>query len=339
MKIYIIGCDQMWATGVDEVHYRKVLTQLGHQVVRNPIVADAIVAVTWYHVIRWYWSLLKRLCPRKRFYAVLSSNPASHPEFFVPIRKIADEYIYFNSQQCEFLKAEGIEDSAMHYNPVYVDETIYSPVNLSKKDLAARLSIDHAKLDGRYVIGSLQRDSLGGELDKPKWQKDPDLLLSILQRLDPAKFVLLLGGPRRHYIIKECKRLSLPYYYIGDESYVDSGRDDYHDRKNFLSKSESNIFYNLCDLYIVSSKSEGAPMAAVETALCKTPVIATRVGMAADFLAPSMIYYSPEEGAALATRCMEDSTFTQEMVETTLQQTIRVNNYSSLCERMDQIFH
>ncbi|WP_028583113.1 glycosyltransferase [Desulfogranum mediterraneum] len=338
MKIYIIGCDQMWATGVDEVHYRKVLRELGHQIVGNPIAAEAIVAVTWYHMIKWYWFLLKRAFPNKRFYAVLSSNPAFHPEYFEPIRKIADEYIYFNTQQFEFLKAEGIEESAMHYNPVYVDETIYSPVRLSKKDLAARLGLDYSRLKGRYVIGSLQRDSLGDELDKPKWQKDPDLLLSVLQRLDQDKFVLLLGGPRRHYIIKQCQRLSIPYYYIGDESYVISGRDDYHDGKNFLSKSETNLFYNLCDLYIVSSKSEGAPMAAVETALCKVPVIATRVGMAADFLAPSMIYSSPQEAAELVTRCMEDPQFTEEVVGTTFQQTIRVNNYGALLERMGQIF-
>lgn len=79
MKIYLIGCDPMWATSVDEVHYRKALTELGHDVVRNPLKANAIVAVTWYHMLKWYWFLVKRLFPRKRFVAVLSSNPAYHP--------------------------------------------------------------------------------------------------------------------------------------------------------------------------------------------------------------------------------------------------------------------
>ena len=51
-----------------------------------------------------------------------------------------------------------------------------------------------------------------------------------------------------------------------------------------------NYLYNLCDLYVISSKSEGGPKQVLESCLTRTLVFSTRVSLAQDMLHPCLLY-------------------------------------------------
>ena len=51
-----------------------------------------------------------------------------------------------------------------------------------------------------------------------------------------------------------------------------------------------NKLYNILDLYIVASRIEGGPQSILETAITKTPIISTNVGIASEILSPDSIF-------------------------------------------------
>ena len=57
-----------------------------------------------------------------------------------------------------------------------------------------------------------------------------------------------------------------------------------------VSIKELNELYNILNLYIVSSRTEGGPQAIVECGLTKTPIISTNVGYAPMFMSKESIY-------------------------------------------------
>jgi glycosyltransferase involved in cell wall biosynthesis len=78
---------------------------------------------------------------------------------------------------------------------------------------------------------------------------------------------VLLGGPARGYVRKGLERLGIrhAYHYAPD-------RDE-------LAK-----LYHPLDLYLVTSREEGGPMALMESMASGVPVVSTRVGMAPDLI-------------------------------------------------------
>ena len=51
-----------------------------------------------------------------------------------------------------------------------------------------------------------------------------------------------------------------------------------------------NELYNILDLYIVSSRYEGGPQSILETAMTRTPIISTDVGIASEILDKKSIF-------------------------------------------------
>ena len=120
------------------------------------------------------------------------------------------------------------------------------------------------------VIGSFQKDGDGwGAGDVPKLIKGPDLFLAAVEQLakDLPVFVLL-GGPARGYVRTGLERIGVrhAHHYAPD-------RDE-------LAK-----LYHALDLYLVTSREEGGPMALMESMSSGVPVVSTRVGMAPDLIA------------------------------------------------------
>jgi glycosyltransferase involved in cell wall biosynthesis len=119
------------------------------------------------------------------------------------------------------------------------------------------------------VIGSFQKDGEGwGNGDKPKLIKGPDLFLAAVERLakDMPVFVLL-GGPARGYVRSGLERLGIRYAY------------HYAPDRLELAK-----LYHPLDLYLVTSREEGGPMALMESMASHVPVVSSRVGMAPDLI-------------------------------------------------------
>ena len=84
---------------------------------------------------------------------------------------------------------------------------------------------------------------------------------------------VLLTGPRRNYVINELNKRKIQFTYFRS-----------------ANQKKLNELYNVLNLYIVSSRIEGAPQAILEAAASKTPVISTNVGIADKILNAKSIY-------------------------------------------------
>ena len=128
----------------------------------------------------------------------------------------------------------------------------------------------------KYVVGSFQRDTEGHDLKSPKLEKGPDIFVETVKKINKKNLLVLLGGWRRQYIMRRLKEESIDYKFI-EMAPLETLRD----------------MYACCDLYIVSSRTEGGPQAVLEAAAMKTPIISTDVGMAKDTLSDNCIINMP----------------------------------------------
>jgi glycosyltransferase involved in cell wall biosynthesis len=119
------------------------------------------------------------------------------------------------------------------------------------------------------VIGSFQKDGEGwGRGDTPKLIKGPDIFLAAIERLvkDLPVFVLL-SGPARGYVRRGLEQLNVRHAY------------HYAPTRHDLA-----LLYHSLDLYLVTSREEGGPMALLESMSSHVPVVSTHVGMAPDLI-------------------------------------------------------
>jgi glycosyltransferase involved in cell wall biosynthesis len=119
------------------------------------------------------------------------------------------------------------------------------------------------------VVGSFQKDGEGwGEGERPKLIKGPDVFLAAIAELarDLPVFVLL-SGPARGYVKAGLARLGIRFAH------------DYAADRDALAR-----LYHALDLYLVTSREEGGPMALMESMASGVPVVSTRVGMAPDLI-------------------------------------------------------
>lgn len=123
--------------------------------------------------------------------------------------------------------------------------------------------------DGAVVVGSFQKDGEGwGEGMVPKLIKGPDAFVEAMRRLarDLPVFVLITG-PARGYVKRGLEANGIPYahHYAAD-------------------REDLALCYRALDLYLISSREEGGPMALMESMSSHVPVVSTRVGMAPDLI-------------------------------------------------------
>jgi glycosyltransferase involved in cell wall biosynthesis len=154
----------------------------------------------------------------------------------------------------------------------WYNSKIWSPI--SKEKAREKMNIS----SNRYVIGSFQRDTEGHDLKSPKLEKGPDIFVETVKKINKKNLLVLLGGWRRQYIMRKLKEESIDYKFI-EMAPLETLRD----------------MYACCDLYIVSSRTEGGPQAVLEAAAMKIPIISTNVGMAKDTLIDNCIINMPSD--------------------------------------------
>ena len=81
----------------------------------------------------------------------------------------------------------------------------------------------------------------------------------------------MLVGPARGYVKNNLLELGIPFIH------------KYSDKK-YMPEIELPDYYNALDLYLVTSRVEGGPLALVEAMACGIPLITTDVGMARDII-------------------------------------------------------
>ena len=118
-------------------------------------------------------------------------------------------------------------------------------------------------------VGSFQKDGEGwgsGVVAKPI--KGPDVFLGAIDilRKDMPIFVLLTG-PARGFVKAGLEKMNVPFAHHYAED-----RDD-------LARC-----YHALDIYLITSREEGGPMALMESMSSSVPVVSTSVGMAPDLI-------------------------------------------------------
>lgn len=156
--------------------------------------------------------------------------------------------------------------------PLWVNSKDFFPI-MNKTELRNKYDFDNSD----YLVGSFQRDSLGSDLSEPKLIKGPDIFLKVVNKLSKQNdnLKVILAGKRRDYVIKNLLDLKIDFKYF-----------------EMASTETLNELYNLLDIYIVSSRVEGGPQAILESAITKTPIVSSDVGVASQILNPKSLFDS-----------------------------------------------
>ena len=278
-KVFLFGGDgQGWALDDDLALIRQALK--GHIEESSLAECDVIHSV--------WWDKLQSISPvqlqGKRVICHISAEPRRYFGLagFRRVRPCVGCWVTQSSQAHQQLKSLGI---ASRLIPYAVDTETFRPLapdNRELKELRKRWNIP----DDGYLIGSFQRDSEGKNVRLPKLMKGPDLFAEIVTLLWRRKLPVhvVLAGPRRHWLCAQLRKRGIPYTYVG----TPTEEDDFE--LNTLPRETLNLLYNIIDLYLVASRSEGGPRSLLEgtAAACKT--VSSRVGLAEDILEPDSIY-------------------------------------------------
>lgn len=289
--MYLYGRESVdWSINSD-YYYTKILLNsiINVTTTKNPFKAHIFYFVWWNQSLKF----LKILKYFNKKIVVVVTNDLDHQ---IDIVKKASQYIdvWVCSNQKQ-IKTLNQLNCRYFYHPFYVDEKVFHNLQKQKYEICNVLNISHAQFENKILIGSFQRDTQGGCLTIPKWQKNPELLLECLNNISNKNIHVILAGPRRHWIVNQLTKKRIPFTFIG--SLPHDGKDDIIE--NNLSSKTINLLYNLIDIYIVSSKSEGGPKAIPECILTKTLLISTNVGFAPDFLNNDQIFENKQQFAEI----------------------------------------
>jgi len=287
MRIYIDGKDGTgWSIDKDRQYLKASIKRLGLAVSANYYNADIVHNIWWNSLL----SYKKYLIRYKKNILVTTSNFVDLDDdnyvlrdSFKNVDNVAKAWVVPSTKQLDIFDRHNIRG---YYLPFSIDLKLFTPLKevFSKKELLNKYNIPENLVRNRVIIGSFQRDSLGVNLLKPKWQKGPELLIELLKDLPRDKFILLLAGPRRHFLISQCKQLNIPYFYVGQESNDDDLM------TNSIDIEKMPGLYALLDVYLVTSSSEGGPKAVLEATATKTLIMSTDVGLAKDFVDASLVF-------------------------------------------------
>lgn len=290
-NVFLTGGDGIgWAVDEDLKLTREAVEPLVH--------LTDLKTATLVHAV-WWWGLLgfsDEQLLHKRIICHVPGEPFRYmtlPEH----RRAMDlvgHWITRTSQAAGQMRALGIESDLV---PYLIDTSVFRPLPAGDPALEALRKEWNLPRDA-YLIGSFQRDTEGSDLQSPKLVKGPDVLMEIFRGLvrRGLNVHLVLAGPRRHWMLRTLEAENLPHTYVGHPI----AGDDIE--TNSLPRTTLNVLYNLVDLCVVASRSEGGPHALLEAAASRCKVISTRVGMAADLLEPGCVFRT----FADATRIVED---------------------------------
>ena len=228
---------------------------------------------------------------RGKFVVCFADNPPAfyltRPEFRRIARRI-DLWIARSSEAREQFETLGLP---VRTAPYCVDPALFRPI---EGRAAIRVSLGIPP--DAFVIGNFHRDSDGSDLAKPKMQKGPDHFLEIARGLSGRvpSLVVLLAGPRRHWLRRALEASGIRVVFHGQET---GDADDYE--VNIQPREELNRLYQALDVCVISSRWEGGPYSVLEALFAGRPVISTPVGTSRDVLDPRAVFSDSGEAVNL----------------------------------------
>lgn len=238
-----------------------------------------------------------------RFVIAHADNPPffylKQPEF-VRAQQQVDLWVARSREAEEQFRALGLP---VEHIPYTIDPGLFFPMTTGpdeKSALRRRLGLP----ESAYLIANFHRDSEGADLNTPKLQKAPELMLMILRRLRDRglPFHVLLAGPRRHWLRDRLEKENLPFTFVGKSGHTG---DDFG--LNILTRSQLNELYNAADLYLIPSRWEGGPQSVMEAAACRCKMLSTPLGLARDILEPECLFHTASQAADVIARDMTEN--------------------------------
>lgn len=287
MRIYLHGRDNLgWSIDQDRYNISVAAAQSGHRLTDRAWTARIVHSLWWNDYLRRplrFWPVYTKLLFTCSNFVNPDTDTFILQEAWEKALRLKPFWVAPSLGQKRILEKLG---QPCFHLPFFIDFNLFSAFtrNKDKAALLQKFNIPRELVAGRVLFASYQRDSLGSDLNSPKWQKNPDGLIRILQFLPKDKFLLLLAGPRRHYIIRQCEKFAIPYHYIGQKT----SEDDI--TTNMLSHTIMPELYALADMYLVTSLSEGGPKAILESAAASLPCLSTNVGLAPDYLDKKLVF-------------------------------------------------
>lgn len=160
----------------------------------------------------------------------------------------------------------GFDEKKIVIVPIGIDLDNFKVFSKEKKEeIKKKLGIPKNKI----IVGSFQKDGVGwGEGSNPKLVKGPDIFCDVVERLSKQYDIhALLTGPARGYVKERLTAVDIGYTH------------------NYLKNYDDIVdYYNVLDLYLITSRVEGGPKAFLESMACKIPFVSTNVGMVADII-------------------------------------------------------
>ncbi len=177
----------------------------------------------------------------------------------------ADRIHVWTSTAQDFLIGQGIDHHKIVHIPLGVDTTLFHPPEESERHrVRTQLGIPEEAI----CIGSFQKDSPGWDNNnrEMKWIKGPDVFADVVERLAAHyPIYVLLTSPARGYLISRLEQAGISY------------------RHDVLNKPEHLApYYHALDLYLITSRDEGGPMAMLEAMASNLPVVSTQMGIPKD---------------------------------------------------------
>lgn len=182
----------------------------------------------------------------------------------------ADNFVDYWHTSCQKTKNKLISFGASPQKiiviPIGIELKAFSVLTLEEK---CKKRKELGVPDNAIVIGSFQKDGNGwGEGLEPKLIKGPDIFCDVVEKLSKKYDIfVLLTGPARGYVKKRLYSAGIQY------------KHEYVENSNEVAN-----YFQLCDLYMVTSREEGGPKALMEAMASGVPLISTKVGMAPDII-------------------------------------------------------
>ncbi len=267
MKVYINKVKESWI--IDRV--TSEWTEQNKNLSTNKIKEADVIWV----IAHWVWDKIpKKYLKTKKVVASIyhidfDNFDEKQKNDFYKLDQYVDQYHVISLKTKEQLKT--LTKKEITSIPFWINQDNYFYKN-EKVELRKEMGFNEED----YLVGSFQRDTEGIDLISPKLIKGPDIFVNIVKDIHARNknLIVVLAGTRRQYIIKELEELGIKYKYF-----------------EMVNLEILNNLYNILDLYIVTSRLEGGPQAILESAITKTPIISTDVGVAAEILSSESIFH------------------------------------------------
>lgn len=261
-KIYINEAKESWIVDRFRHEFKNEYPHLCTENIKESDIIWIIAPWTWKKIPNKYLKSKKVVCTIHHLEEKELHN--AYLKEFIKRDNYVDLYHVISKKTIQ--QIDSITNKKHKYLPFWVNPKNYYYIK-NKDDLRKKYGFQESD----YLVGSFQRDSEGKNVNLPKLIKGPDRLFEIIKHyweIDNKKNMkVVLTGYRRNYIINKLTEQNIPYRYF--------------EKTNIESLNE---LYNILDLYIVSSRTEGGPQSIVESAITKTPIISTDVGIASEIL-------------------------------------------------------